>query len=68
MKRLRLNKDNIWLVAALIVIIMTAIPTIIWMQRSNKDRAQRHNSQVSPVIMGLDLVQLLNVLMNWLTY
>lgn len=51
MKRLRLNKDNIWLVAALIVIIMTAIPTIIWMQRSNKDRAQRHNSQVSPVIM-----------------
>ncbi|MCZ3622411.1 alpha/beta hydrolase [Lactobacillus mulieris] len=51
MKRLRLNKDNIWLVAALIVIIMTAIPTIIWMQKSNKDRAQRHNSQVSPVIM-----------------
>ncbi|WP_027825093.1 alpha/beta hydrolase [Lactobacillus psittaci] len=46
-----LNKDYCWILAALVVVIATAIPTIIWMNSSNKARAQRHNSQLSPVIM-----------------
>lgn len=55
MKRLMpkklLNKDYCWILVALVVVIATAIPTIIWMNSSNKARAQRHNSQLSPVIM-----------------
>ena len=48
---MRLNKDYCWILSALIVVIATAIPTIIWVNSANKIRAQRHNSQVSPVIM-----------------
>lgn len=51
MQKMRLNKDYCWILSALIVVIATAIPTIIWVNSANKIRAQRHNSQVSPVIM-----------------
>ncbi|MCW8089801.1 alpha/beta hydrolase [Lactobacillus jensenii] len=51
MQKMRLNKDYCRILSALIVVIATAIPTIIWVNSANKIRAQRHNSQVSPVIM-----------------
>ncbi|MBW8448710.1 alpha/beta hydrolase [Lactobacillus jensenii] len=51
MQKMRLNKDYCWILSALIVVIATAIPTIIWVNSANKIRAQRHNFQVSPVIM-----------------
>lgn len=52
MKKSNFNHKNIkWLVLLFVVIFALSIPGFLWMKRTNRDRAQRRKSLLSPIVM-----------------
>lgn len=49
---IKLNRKNIkWLIILFLVILALSIPAFSWMKRTNRDRAERRKSLISPIIM-----------------
>lgn len=52
MTKLKFNRKNVkWLVILFLIILALSIPAFSWMKTTNRDRAQRRKSLVSPLIM-----------------
>lgn len=52
MTKLKFNRKNLkWLLLLFLVILALSIPAFSWMKKTNRDRAQRRKSIVSPIVM-----------------
>lgn len=49
---IRFNRKNIkWLLVLFLVILALSVPAFSWMKKTNRDRAERRKSLISPIVM-----------------
>lgn len=52
MTKLKFNRKNLkWLIILFLILLALSIPAFSWMKKTNRDRAQRRKSLVSPIVM-----------------